>query len=97
MAEANKCAKYSELRQDYIFSLVAFETLGGAGKLTTVLLKSIGSRLRQMTDSKTAFTHFKQMLSLSIQRGNVASVLGTFRQPTPRDSGSDEQSHLYSY
>ena len=77
LAETNKFAKYACLRSDYFFSPIALETLGGMGKRTSVLVKGICSRLHQATGSRLAGVHFRQLMSLSVQRGNAASVLGT--------------------
>ena len=74
LTEINKARKYVALREDYIFLPFAFEILGRAGQSTRNFIKDICRRLKDVTGDKQAKRHFKQQLSLCIQRGNVASV-----------------------
>lgn len=82
LAEVNKNSKYVALREDYIFSPFAFETFGPAGKQTKTFINDICKRLRDASGSKQLGVYFKQQISLCIQRGNVASVLGTMGATT---------------
>lgn len=77
LAEQNKFRKYSQLQRTHQFSPIAFETLGGPGPLTSNLLSKISHRLEAVTGDARAGTFFQQRLSIDIQRGNAASVLGT--------------------
>ena len=94
LVEINKITKYTNLRTDYSFASFAFETLGGPGKRSLDLIKEICRRLHQSTGSgQEAGLHFKQLLSLSVQRGNAASVLGTFGHAPANVSEGDGGPH----
>ena len=72
-AEERKMQKYKHLDSCYFFTPVAIETSGVFGPKTTEFLKELGVRLRQVSGDLT------QRLSVAIQRGNAASVLGTIK------------------
>ena len=76
-AEVRKCDKYCHLLSSHTFEPVAIETSGAIGPRTRVFLKELGHRLRQVTGEVKCFTYLLQRLSVAIQRGNAASVLGT--------------------
>lgn len=80
LAETNKLAKYGALREDYVFTPFAFETLGGPGPKTSVFMKEICKKLHTVTGTTMPGVYFRQQVSLCIQRGNAASVLGTMHQ-----------------
>jgi len=86
-AEVNKVAKYRDLREDYSFSPFAFETLGPPGGKTKAFIKDVCKRLKATTGSDLPGLYFKQQISLIIQRGNVASVLGTISPSQAAHSG----------
>jgi hypothetical protein len=75
MACKRKHNKYSSIiSSNYIFKGLAFETLGPWCKETIDFINVIGDRLiAESGDSKS-----KKFLSLAIQRGNAASIRGTF-------------------
>ena len=77
MAEDRKKTKYICLEPKYSFTPVAI--LGAVGPQTLSFLKSLGNRLRQVTGEEKSFTYLLQRLSVAVQRGNSASVLGTLR------------------
>ena len=70
------------LSSTYAFTPVAIETLGVFGPQTATFLKDLGHRLAQVTGDKKSTTYLLQRLSVAVQRGNVASVLGTIGHPT---------------
>ncbi|XP_055337892.1 speckle targeted PIP5K1A-regulated poly(A) polymerase-like [Paramacrobiotus metropolitanus] len=76
-AEDRKAGLYLYLQGRYIFVPLAFETLGPWGKSASRLVKEIGKRLQQHTGEPRSHEYLRQRLSLEIQRGNAASVLGT--------------------
>ena len=76
-AEVRKCDKYCHLLSSHTFEPVAIETSGAIGPRTRVFLKELGHRLRQVTGEVKCYTYLLQHLSVAIQRGNTASVLGT--------------------
>ena len=63
---------------------MAIETSGVYGQRTTDFLKELGHRLRQVSGEANSFQYLAQRLSVAIQRGNSASVMGTMH-------GNDEE------
>ena len=77
LAEGRKAEKYSSLGVGYSFTPVAIETLGAMGKKSLAFLKDLGHRVRQRTGEVKAKAYLIQRLSVAVQRGNAASVLGS--------------------
>ena len=79
-AEHNKRAKYSQLLSsgEHQFYPVAIETLGTWGESAAELCKDLGALLAQITGDPRSHQFLKQRLGLAVQRGNAASVAGTF-------------------
>jgi hypothetical protein len=79
MACKRKHKKYrSIISSNYIFKGLAFETLGPWCKETIDFINVIGDRLiAESGDSKSKKFLFER-ISLAIQRGNAASIRGTF-------------------
>ena len=67
----------SNFVQRFCFSPVAFETLGVVGSESLQFLKDLGRRIHRATDNPKSYIYLLRRLSISIQRGNSASVLGT--------------------
>ena len=67
----------SSLGVGYSFTPVAIETLGAMGKKSLAFLKDLGHRVRQRTGEVKAKAYQTQRLSVAVQRGNAASVLGS--------------------
>ena len=76
-AEVNKCAKYSHLDSGHEFVPVAIETSGVLGPLTRTFLKELGHRLRRVSGEVRSRSYLLQRLSVSVQRGNAISILGS--------------------
>ena len=81
-AEGVKTSKYSHLDRVYNFQPIAFETCGSMGPSSEAFLRDLGRRLRMATGEPKSYTHLLQRLSVAIQVGNAASVMGTL----PSDS-----------
>ena len=77
-AEVKKQRKYSTLQSNFLFVPVAVETSGCWGSEAMKFIRSIGMKITQSTDEPRAISFLFQQLSIAIQRGNAASVLGTF-------------------
>jgi hypothetical protein len=77
---AEMACKYSSIiSSNYIFKGLAFETLGPWCKETIDFINVIGDRLiAESGDSKSKKFLFER-ISLAIQRGNAASIRGTFQ------------------
>jgi hypothetical protein len=86
-AEASKSTKYRELSTsgNYIFTPVAIETLGTWGPSATSLCQDLGGRIARETGDVRSTAFLKQRLSLAVQRGNAASILGTIPLPEQAD------------
>jgi hypothetical protein len=81
-AEQRKCTKYRELASgDYIFTPVAIETLGSWGPAASSFCDELGARLARESGDLRSAAFLRQRLALAVQRGNAASVLGTFPLP----------------
>jgi hypothetical protein len=81
MACKRKHSKYSSIiSSNYVFKGLAFETLGPCCKEAIDFINVIGNRLiAESGDSKSKKFLFER-ISLAIQRGNAASIRGTFPQ-----------------
>jgi hypothetical protein len=79
MACKRKHSKYSLIiSSNYVFKGLAFETLGPWCKEAIDFINVIGNRLiAESGDSKSKKFLFER-ISLAIQRGNAASIRGTF-------------------
>lgn len=84
-AEIFKRRKYAALGGSYVFAAFGVETLGPWGPNARRLYKEISTRLIEASGDQRAGHYFAQRISIAIQRGNAASLLGTL----PRDSGAD--------
>ena len=74
----------------FIFTPVAIETLGAYGKDATKFVDAIGERLKTVSGDPRSLAFLKQKISLAIQRGNAAAMLGTL----PQGKGFGEIFHL---
>ena len=85
-AEQIKFNTYRELATNYTVIPVATETFGSWGQIGLKFVKDIGTRIAEATGEKRSKYYLFQSISIAIQRGNVASVLGT----TPHTDKLDE-------
>ena len=77
LAEARKKSKYARLDHMHSFTPVAIETSGVLGPDSMAFLKDLGHRLARVTGEDKSTAYLLQRLSVAVQRGNTASVLGT--------------------
>ena len=80
-AEKEKIQKYQELAHKYIVMPVAMETMGAWGHSSLKFVKEIGERITIPSGDKQATFKLLQNISMEVQRGNIASVLGTLQSP----------------
>ena len=80
-----KKAKYGSLDPVYSFTPIAIESSGACGPLTLEFLRDLGNRIRQATGEESSFMYLLQRLSVAVQRGYAASVLGTSVHCSPPD------------
>ena len=81
LAEKDKARKYAHLDRSYIFQPLAVETIGSMGPDSLSFLHELGRRLKSATGEPQSFSYLLQRLSVAIQVGNSASVLGTLESP----------------
>ena len=84
-AERMKSQKYTQIaNQGYIFHSVSFECQGSCGEETHAFIKQ-GKKLIQQSQDTRSPAFLKQRLSIAIQIGNAASVIGTLPQTEALD------------
>ena len=76
-AESRKQRKYELFEDRFVVQPVGFETLGSWGPAARTFLSDIGRRIEQATGRKRSSEFLRQRISMEIQRGNAASVMGT--------------------
>ena len=76
LAEEKKSDKFSHLSSQYHFVTVAIETFGAMGPAAASLIKELGSRGSHETGEEKFALYLYQRLSMAVQRGNAASVIG---------------------
>ena len=69
--------KYASLAHSFWFVPVGVETIGALGDGAGELFHELGRRIAAVTGERRATEYLLQRLSVAIQRGNAASVLGT--------------------
>ncbi|KAI5637897.1 hypothetical protein NE865_09412 [Phthorimaea operculella] len=79
-----KCGKYAELVPQYVFVPFAVETGGPWCDAAKKFVWELGRRLRERGLDPRSGSYLVQRVSLAIQRGNAASVMGTFEPGTIR-------------
>ena len=77
-AEHRKQVKYSHFEDSHYFVPIAIETLGAMGHKARSFLKELARRIHLATEDNQAHRHLIQRLSVAVQRGNAAAVLGCF-------------------
>lgn len=75
--EKLKQKKYQNLGNNYLFHPVAVETFGVYGPESLLFVHEIGRRLSQATKDNRSTSFLMERITIAIQRGNAASVLGT--------------------
>ena len=76
--ETHKLKKYEELKSNYIVTPIAIETFGPWAPMVLKLIKEVGKKIGNITGEKISTYYLLQSISIAIQRGNTASVMGTF-------------------
>lgn len=77
-AERDKHNLYLELKEQYVFTPLAFENLGSLGPETEVFLTKLGKMMKINTGEPRSFDYLLQRISMAIQRGNAISIRDTF-------------------
>ena len=83
-AEARKNEKYRELIDNgYIFQPVALEVQGYLGESSETFITRLCKMLCRSPDDQRAGSFLKQRISMALQIGNAACVLGTVSDKDP--------------
>jgi ubiquitin C-terminal hydrolase len=77
-SENLKIHKYSTLLDNYIFFPIAVETFGVFGEHAKNFIHEISNKMTMIEKNPKTKSFLIQNISIAIQRGNAASVLGTF-------------------
>ncbi|CAH2233568.1 jg8504 [Pararge aegeria aegeria] len=85
-AEQAKRRKYENLDSSLIFVPFGVETLGPWGPEARALFKELSKRVIESSGDPRAGSYLGQRISLAIQRGNAAGILGT----VPRCGGFED-------
>ena len=72
-----KIRKYDRLLTNYHFIPIAIQTFGAWGKEGLKFIKEVGRKITQISNDKNATNHIIQAISMAVQRGNAASIIGT--------------------
>jgi hypothetical protein len=89
-AETRKSAKYSSLSALYKFTPIAVESLGAFGDEALAFFKDLGRRIAAVTAEPRSSQFLLQRLSVAVQRGNAACIVGT----VPMSNSWDELFYL---
>ena len=76
-AEQLKREKYAELSTEYKFIPIAIKTLGPVGEEAIIFFQELGRRIQAVNKDSRSMTFLWQRLSVAVQKGNAACVLGT--------------------
>ena len=72
--------KNAHLEATHHFVPIAVETLGVVGEEGSIFFKDLGRRIADVTQEQQSHQFLLQRVSITVQRGNVASILGTLVQ-----------------
>jgi len=76
-AERLKHNHYIDLKENYLFTPIAFESLGCMGPETKKFVNKLGSLMKSASGEPRSTDYLLQKISIAIQRGNAACILGT--------------------
>ena len=76
-AENRKQRKYHALENRFVVQPIGFETMESWGAGAKAFLAEVGIRLKQATGNVRSMEFLRQRVSIEIQRGNAAAVMGT--------------------
>lgn len=76
-AERFKHNHYIALKDNFLFTPIAFESLGSMGPETRKFINKLGSMMKKATGETRSKDYLLQKISIAIQRGNAACILGT--------------------
>src|SRR5688572_7028741 len=77
IAATRKKKKYEELQTRYIFTPIAIEMMGPLDQEGLAFIKELGRRLTRTTEDQQETFFLFQKLSVTVQRFNAVTCLGT--------------------
>lgn len=80
LAERKKHNHYVKFKENYLFTPIAFESMGSVGPETKKFLISLGLLMKKASGESRSLDYLLQKVSIAIQRGNAACILGTFEK-----------------
>lgn len=84
LAAKRKHEKYKKIKENgYKFIALSSETCGSWCQEMKAFINEVGRQMAMKTGDKRTIGHFKQIISLNIQRGNAASILGSLPDAAP--------------
>ena len=89
VAETKKRSKYVEISRTFHLIPIAVETLGALGDDAAAFFSDLGSRIKTVTNEHRSFAYLMQRVSVAIQRGNAACILGTVQSDADLDAVYD--------
>ena len=87
-AELSKNAKYADIIAGFDIVPFVIETSGVWGEQALILVTEVGQRMTEVSKEPRSTTFLRQRLSVAVQRGNAAYILGTLRD---NDSSKQKQ------
>ena len=81
-AEDDKDWKYRSMTNEFHFVPICVETMGVWGPKGYKFIKEVGKLISDKTKERRSTSFLRQSISMEIQRGNCASILGTVESPT---------------
>ena len=78
LAERGKHNDYIDLKQQFLFTPLAFETFGSIGPETEVFMKKLGKLMKRNTGEPRSLDFLQQRISIAIQRGNATCVRNSY-------------------
>ena len=76
-AESRKSVKYRSLAALYSLTPIAVESMGPLGQEATIFFHELGRRIEATTAEPRSLQYLLQRLSVTVQRGNAACIIGT--------------------
>ena len=76
VAERKKMTKYQTIARTHLFCPIAIKTSGVFGPDAYAILRDLAHLIKNVSNEPNSKTYLFQQISVAVQRGNAASVLG---------------------
>ena len=88
-----KRAKYTDLVMSHYFVPFVVETSGMFGEAAVEFSRDLGRCLHKITGEPRSREFLLQRISVAVQRGNAAAVLGSIRRKLKKQPGPQHTHH----